>query len=287
MLFFDPGFLIQTNNHSIFYIQISSDDPINVRGHKKSIREKSGFESGYLNTKESKAQIILKELEQLADEEVEIGLDFRVVPSVETQNHLGIFIRRTSQMKDTISNNDNDFIGMIEWFATRYGIIPSIDDKSEENFPNTLLKRSIFFPNSNLITLPKARGDYYLSRKGDMVEDHKNIGQKYVRLLIGSASQLKNNWLQIMAAAQHLNNLNIRYDLLKYNSNWGMANLLYASDLGDLINTKIKTESKWNSLGLYAKPLDMKYLKNDGIFKFRTVDAAKAEVDKLNLKRLN
>lgn len=284
MFFFDPGNIIKFPENNVIHVQIAFDIPLDVKGHQKIVREKSGFESTPFFSKDSKAQVILNQLSALGDEEVEIGLDFRPVPFLESQRHTSIFIRRASDAKDGKTKN-NDFIGIIEAFGTRYGNI--YDSLLHYVSPDGNIRTLIVISNSKSVITRDIRTNYYLSLPGDRPGDHKNIGNEYVSLFRGSASEMKNVWLKLMASGQHLNNFNILYGLANQNSNWGIANLLTASGFGDLIENKIKVESKWNSLGLYEKVLDEKYLNNDGIFKFRTVDEAKAEVDMLDLKPIN
>ncbi|NJL64630.1 MAG: hypothetical protein HC903_25945 [Methylacidiphilales bacterium] len=267
------------------HLQMQFDYNINVKGHQKAVREKSGFESGSIGSKESKAQILIEQLSALGDEELEIGLDFRPVPFIDNQRHTSIFIRRIPKLNDNKAIKKNGFLGVVEAFGSRYGNLK--DSLVQYVAPDGNLKTMIIVSNSKSLILPDIRLNYYLSLPGDRPGEHSHIGNTYISLYRGSAHDIKNTWLKIMAAAQHLNNLNMRYGLQNQNSNWGTANLLAASGFGDLIQTKIKHESKWNSLGLYEKVLNEKYLKNDGIFRFRTVKEAKNEVDKLNLKPVN
>ncbi|NJL10425.1 MAG: hypothetical protein HC908_10330 [Calothrix sp. SM1_7_51] len=284
MFFFDPGNIIKIPNDNVFHLQVAFDSNLNVKGHQKIIREKSGFESSPIGSKESKAEIIVKELSALGDEEVEIGLDFRPVPFLDSQRHTSIFIRRIAQLQDT-QEKSNDFIGVIEAFGTRYGNIYDslLQYVSPDGNPRTI----IIVSNSKSVITRDIRTNYFLSLPGDRPIEHKNMGNEYISLFRGPASEIKHIWLKLMASGQHLNNFNMRYGILDQNSNWGIANLLTASGFGDLIQNKIKVESKWNSLGLYDQVLDKKYLENNGIFKFRTVDEAKKEVDKLDLKPIN
>jgi hypothetical protein len=282
MFFFDPGNVIKIPEYSVMHLQIEFDNKINVKGHQKAVREKSGFESGVIGSKESKAKILIQQLSELGNEEVEIGLDFRPVPFIDNQRHTSIFIRRIPQLNDT---KNNDFLGVVEAFGSRYGNIK--DSLVYYVSPDGNTRTMIIVSNSKSLILPDIRLNYYLSLPGDRPEEHKNIGNTCIGLFRGSANDMKNVWLKIMASAQHLNNFNMPYGLQNQNSNWGTANLLAASGFGDLIQTKIKRESKWNSLGLYEKVLAEKYLKNDGVFKFRTVEEAKKEVDKLDLKPVN
>jgi hypothetical protein len=285
MFFFDPGNIIQIPEYSVMHLQMEFDSKINIKGHQKAVREKSGFESGSIGSKESKAKTLIKQLSALENEELEIGLDFRPVPFIENQRHTSIFIRRIPQLNDRETTKNNDFLGIVEAFGTRYGNLK--DSLIQYVSPDGNLRTMIIVSNSKSLILPDIRLNYYLSLPGDRPEDHSNIGNTYITLCRGSADDMKNIWLKIMAAAQHLNNWNMPYGLQNQNSNWGTANLLTASGFGDLIQTKIKRESKWKSLGLYQKVLDNKYLKNDGVFKFRTVEESKMEVDKLNLKPVN
>lgn len=307
MFFFDPGNINKVPEYNVMHVQIAFDYKINVKGHQKAIREKSGFESAPLGRKESKAKILIDQLSKLGDEELEIGLDFRAVPFIDYQTHTSIFIRKVPKLNQSKFNHlklnhlnqlelskpklnkqektNNEFLGVIEAFGSRYGNLN--ESIGQYVSPDGSVRTIIITSNSKSVITPDIRTNYFLSLPGDRPIDHKYIGNNYISLFRGSGQQMKETWLKFMAAAQHLNNFNMPYSLQNQNSNWGTANLLAASGFGDLIKTKIKPVSKWHSLGLYEKVLGEKYLKNDGTFKFRSVEDAKKEVDTLNLKPVN
>lgn len=297
MFFFDPGNINKVPDYNVMHVQIAFDYKINVKGHQKAIREKSGFESAPLGRKESKAKILIDQLTKLGDEELEIGIDFRVVPFIDNQTHTSIFIRQVPKLnnlnqpelkKPGLNKQEkinNEFLGIIEAFGSRYGNLN--ESIGQYVSPDGSVRTIIITSNSKSVITPDIRTNYFLSLPGDRPIDHKYIGKNYISLFRGSGREMKATWLKFMAAAQHLNNLNMPYSLQNQNSNWGTANLLAASGFGDLIKTKIKPVSKWHSLGLYEKVLDEKYLKNDGNFKFRSVEDAKKEVDSLDLKAVN